>query len=110
MPSLRKLIKSINAWLIVLFLLVIFILLDSYRSPAVQITANAYSMGIRLYQKVSPPILSKYLHCRYLPSCSDYSLEAVKKYGIRKGIVLTVRRIFSCREEIYIGTLDPVPN
>lgn len=110
MPSLRKLTKKINAGFIVLFLLVVFVLLDSYRSPAVQITANTYSMGVRLYQKFSPPILSEYVQCRYLPSCSEYSLEAVKKYGIRKGIILSVRRIFSCRKEVPMGTFDPVPD
>lgn len=108
MSSLRKLTKRINTWLIVLFLLVVFVLLDSYRSPAAQITAKTYAMGVRLYQKISRPILSEYVQCRYQPSCSDYSLEAVKKHGIRKGIVLSIKRIFSCRKDVSMGTFDPV--
>jgi len=49
---------------------------------------------IRLYQLVVSPYLSP--SCRYIPTCSEYSIQAFKKYGLIKGFYLTLRRIISC--------------
>ena len=49
---------------------------------------------IILYQKSLSPLLPA--RCRYLPTCSQYSLDAIKKYGPWKGGKLTIKRIFSC--------------
>lgn len=46
--------------------------------------------------------------CRYTPSCSQYGLEAVKKYGAFRGSVLTVKRILRCHAG-HPGGYDPVP-
>ena len=49
---------------------------------------------IKLYQKyVSPRIGSK---CRYQPTCSNYAIEAIDKYGIIKGSIMAVFRIIRC--------------
>ena len=49
---------------------------------------------ILFYQKYSPKFIRKC--CRYSPCCSDYSILAINKYGIGKGIFLTFRRIIRC--------------
>lgn len=35
-------------------------------------------------------------HCRFVPSCSEYSYEAVKKYGVTKGLFLGLKRVLKC--------------
>lgn len=35
-------------------------------------------------------------HCRFVPSCSEYSYEAVKKYGVIKGLFLGLKRVLKC--------------
>lgn len=49
---------------------------------------------IRLYQYVISPILPN--SCRYLPSCSEYAVEAMRRHGCVKGVVLTAYRISRC--------------
>ena len=45
---------------------------------------------IRGYQTLLSPIVGR--RCRYLPTCSEYAVEALRKYGVFKGVVLSVRR------------------
>ncbi|MGH1337654.1 MAG: membrane protein insertion efficiency factor YidD [Aureispira sp.] len=61
---------------------------------------------IRVYQLVLSPILPA--SCRYTPTCSQYGLEAIKKYGPFKGGYLTLRRILRCNPWGSHGH-DPVP-
>jgi hypothetical protein len=60
---------------------------------------------IKGYQKVS---FLKAPSCRFYPSCSSYSIEAIEKYGILKGGWLAVKRISRCHP-FHIGGYDPVP-
>lgn len=46
--------------------------------------------------------------CRFVPTCSEYGLIAFKRYGFRKGFVLTVKRLAKCRPGGPHG-YDPVP-
>jgi|TARA_Y100000389_G_C17059994_1_gene316884 uncharacterized protein len=49
--------------------------------------------------------------CRYLPTCSDYSIEALKTYGLIKGLLMSLKRIFSCHPAKFLGGgegFDPV--
>lgn len=61
---------------------------------------------IRLYQKFLSPLLGA--NCRYTPTCSQYGLEAIKKYGAWKGGWLALKRIASCNPWGGHG-YDPVP-
>lgn len=61
---------------------------------------------IRLYQKVLSPILGA--QCRYTPTCSQYAVEALQKYGALKGGWLAFKRILSCNPFGGHGH-DPVP-
>jgi len=110
MSSLRKLIKNQLYPIGILVVIVGLILLDSFQSPADQVTAKICICGIRLYQKVSRPSLSRYIRCRYRPSCSEYSIIALQRHGIGKGLLLSVKRIASCRKTVHMGTIDNVPD
>jgi putative membrane protein insertion efficiency factor len=46
--------------------------------------------------------------CRFAPSCSEYGVEAIRKYGAWKGTLLTIRRILRCHPWGGSG-YDPVP-
>lgn len=62
---------------------------------------------IRFYQKV----ISRYIlvgrHCRFTPTCSQYSYEAYEKYGFFKGTYLSIRRILRCNP-FHEGGYDPL--
>ena len=62
---------------------------------------------IRFYQLFISPILKT--QCRYLPTCSEYSLEAFKKHGLILGFNYTIKRILKCHPLGDSG-YDPVPN
>ena len=61
---------------------------------------------VRFYQVVVSPL--KPPSCRYTPTCSQYALEALKKYGAFKGSWLAIKRISSCHPWGGSG-YDPVP-
>lgn len=62
--------------------------------------------GIKLYQRYISPM--KKTKCPYIPTCSQYGLEAIQKYGALKGSVLAVWRILRCNP-FSKGGFDPVP-
>lgn len=49
---------------------------------------------LRLYQRAISPALPA--RCKYYPSCSEYAVQAVRRYGVLRGIVLAVWRILRC--------------
>jgi uncharacterized protein len=51
-------------------------------------------MPIRVYQRVISPALPR--RCKYYPSCSQYAVEAIKRYGVLRGLVLAVWRLLRC--------------
>lgn len=62
--------------------------------------------SIRGYQKYISPLSGP--HCRYVPTCSAYAIEAVEKYGTVKGGFLAANRILRCHP-FAAGGYDPVP-
>lgn len=61
---------------------------------------------IRFYQKNISPLHPRC--CRFTPSCSQYALEAIQKYGSGKGTFLAIKRILRCNP-FFKGGYDPVP-
>ncbi|HDJ29950.1 MAG TPA: membrane protein insertion efficiency factor YidD [Candidatus Acetothermia bacterium] len=61
---------------------------------------------ITIYQRVISPAFPS--RCRFYPTCSQYSKEAILKYGPGKGTYLAVRRIMRCHPR-NPGGYDPVP-
>ena len=60
---------------------------------------------IKGYKFLISPLLGN--SCRYLPTCSEYSIEALKTYGFFKGLFLSIKRILSCHPWGQ-GGFDPV--
>ena len=64
---------------------------------------------IKGYKLIISPYLSP--SCRYLPTCSEYSIEALKTYGFFKGLLMSLKRILSCHPIKFLGGgegFDPV--
>ena len=64
---------------------------------------------IKGYKFLISPLLRN--PCRYLPTCSEYSMEALKTYGFFKGFYLSLKRILSCHPIKFLGGgdgFDPV--
>lgn len=61
---------------------------------------------IKIYRKYLSPL--KRTRCPYIPTCSQYGLEAIEKYGALKGGILTAWRILRCNP-FSKGGYDPVP-
>ena len=60
---------------------------------------------IKIYKYLISPIIGH--SCRYLPTCSEYSIEALKTFGLIKGLSLSLQRILSCHPWSD-GGFDPV--
>jgi putative membrane protein insertion efficiency factor len=60
---------------------------------------------IRFYQKAISPLFPG--KCRFYPTCSEYSIQALEKYGIIKGTYLALRRIIRCNP-FNSGGYDPL--
>ncbi len=63
---------------------------------------------VRMYKMFISPILP-FNHCRYYPTCSDYAIEAVHKFGAFRGGWLAVKRIGRCHPYSKRELFDPVP-
>jgi putative membrane protein insertion efficiency factor len=71
------------------------------------VPGRAGMAAIRGYQRwISPRIRA---NCRHTPHCSAFGLEAVRRYGLRIGTILTADRIRRCTAPTPHGTVDPVP-
>ena len=73
------------------------------------IFTNILIKSIKGYKFLISPLLGQ--SCRYLPTCSEYSIEALETYGFVKGIFLSTKRILSCHLIKFLGGgegFDPV--
>jgi len=61
--------------------------------------------GLRLYKRWISPALAP--SCRYVPTCSEYGIEAIERYGVLQGGMKTVWRLMRCHP-FAKGGLDPV--
>jgi uncharacterized protein len=69
--------------------------------------AAAIAALIRAYRYVVSPWLGA--NCRFLPSCSEYGIEAIHQHGAGRGVWLALRRVVRCHPWGGEG-VDPVPN
>ena len=61
---------------------------------------------VKIYQSIISPLFPP--TCRYKPTCSEYAIQSLKKYGIIKGVFLSIKRIVNCHPWGGSG-YDPVP-
>ena len=64
---------------------------------------------IKCYKYLISPLFGQ--SCRYLPTCSEYSIESLKIYGLNKGLLMSIKRIATCHPIKFLGGgegYDPV--
>ena len=64
---------------------------------------------IKAYKFLISPLIGQ--SCRYLPTCSEYSIEALNTYGLIKGLYMSFKRVLSCHPIKFLGGgegFDPV--
>ena len=64
---------------------------------------------IKGYKFLISPLIGQ--SCRYLPTCSEYSIEALKEFGLLKGTLISFKRILSCHPIKFLGGgsgFDPI--
>lgn len=64
--------------------------------------------AIKCYQTCISPFIGGHEACRFTPTCSEYTKQAIEKYGLFKGITMGIKRISRCRPGGGFG-YDPVP-
>lgn len=75
------------------------------RPPAMSAPARVAFGAVRLYQRLTDHRASP---CRYIPSCSNYALDALERHGAGRGSWLALRRLCRCHPWSASG-FDPVP-
>ena len=76
-----------------------------------KIFTNIFIKLIKGYKFLISPLFGN--SCRYLPTCSDYCIEALRTYGFLKGSFISLKRILSCHPIKFLGGgegFDPVKN
>lgn len=61
--------------------------------------------AIRIYQRFISPVLPK--ACRFEPTCSEYTRQAIIRYGVLRGVFMGIRRLLKCHP-FHPGGYDPV--
>ena len=69
-------------------------------------TRKIFILPIRFYQYCISPMLPQ--SCRFTPTCSTYAIQSITKYGVVKGLLLTIKRLSKCHPWGGSG-YDPVP-
>ena len=83
-----------------------YLFINGIRSSNIENMKKIFIAIIKFYQKYLSPLKST--KCPYYPTCSQYGLEAIEKYGAFKGGILAFWRIIRCNP-FSKGGYDPVP-
>ncbi len=81
---------------------------DLSREPQNQFLSHAYVGLVDVYRAVKG-VVGLRPRCRFRPSCSQYSVQAVERHGLIKGLGLTYGRVIRCKPSVPWGSPDPVP-
>ncbi len=68
---------------------------------------KAFVLLVKGYQFFISPLLGN--NCRFYPSCSQYMIQAIEKFGVIKGVYLGLKRLSKCHPW-HEGGIDPVPS
>jgi hypothetical protein len=80
---------------------------SSIQLPIELAIAKLVGLVLRAYQLVISPLLGA--NCRFEPSCSRFTEEAIARHGIRRGVPIALRRLSRCHPWGGPGGFDPVP-
>jgi len=105
----RECLKRPETYLFFLAVLILAVAADALRPPNRQVSARAYVELVDFYQARISPGLGSYVRCRYQPTCSEYSRQAVERHGLARGLLLSIQRVLSCKRFVPPGTRAPVP-
>lgn len=111
MPALRPAVGKRRVWLrIAAVVIAIAALCDWTRPPSQQVSVVLYeTIVIKGYRLLLQPWGRYIVRCRFRPTCSVYSEQAMQQHGFPKGLWLTTSRLFRCMPWVPYGTPDPVP-
>ncbi len=77
--------------------LTVGVVVDGLQAPQQQIGVQVHRAAIHAYRVVLKPIIAGSTHCKFEPTCSEYSLRVVQRHGWPRGSLLTFQRLASCR-------------
>ena len=109
MPALRSCLKDPRLYLGLIGVTGLLLLADALRAPQRQLSAWLYVRAVRWYQGPIRRSTKGWIRCRFQPTCSEYSIESVQRFGIGAGLLRTTNRLYRCRNTVAAGTFDPVP-
>lgn len=111
MSALWQRMRDLRVYLSIVLVAFTLVTVDTFRPPMSQLTARLYVSSIEhVYQAIGHVLVEGRIQCRYRPTCSNYSMLAVETHGIRHGMILTLKRLMSCRNSVPLGTPDLVPS
>ena len=67
----------------------------------IKIIINILVAFIKIYKLIISPYITP--SCRYFPTCSEYTIDCLKTYGLAKGLLKSIKRIFSCHPIKILG-------
>lgn len=107
----RPAVKKRRRWLgLAVMVITIALLVDWTRPPSRQVSVALYQIiVIKGYRLLLQDAGRRFIRCRFHPTCSAYSEQAMQRHGFPKGLWLTTSRLFRCMPWVPFGTEDPVP-
>ena len=112
MPALRPAVNQRRRWIVRLAVVAFAaaVLGDWMRPPSKQVSVVLYqTIVIKGYRTFLQAPGKRFIRCRFNPTCSVYSEQAMQMHGFPKGLWLTTSRLFRCMPWVPYGTEDPVP-